>query len=179
MRIAAFAGPIGSGKSSIADHLANRTGAVRRSFGAAVREIAEERSIPTDRSSLQDLGELVIAEEGWDWFTSRTVGDSVGGDLVVLDGVRHVGAVEALERCAEDGGFHLIYVDCRDEVRFGRLSRRDGIGLSEATAVDAHANEREALLVRARADLVISNDVDEPDVVAAIGAEVITRLGLT
>jgi dephospho-CoA kinase len=170
--VIAVAGRIGAGKSAIADGAATAVGGSRRSFGGAVREIAENRGLPTDRTSLQDLGEQTIADEGWTEFVSRVL----AGDLkiVVIDGVRHIAAAEALRAVAPRDGFLLVFVDASFERRLDRVSSREGITRAELEAADQHPNEAEVLALRGFADIVIDNERDGPEALAEAIETIVT-----
>jgi dephospho-CoA kinase len=161
--VVAVAGRIGAGKSQVADAVATAIGASKRSFGAAVRAIAEDRGLPTDRESLQELGEETIAVEGWTAFVSRV--QEPFACSMAIDGVRHLAAAEALRRGAE-GTFLLVFVDASFERRLARLAARDGITRDQLLAADQHRNESEVIALREIADIVIYNEHDGRDVLA-------------
>src|SRR5437870_2728091 len=99
--IVAFAGRIASGKSAVSRAVAERYAVDRVSFGDAVRGEAARLGLGESRATLQDLGEELIGA-GWDAFCSL-VTDQVQWDglrPLVVDGVRHLGAIDALRRRA-------------------------------------------------------------------------------
>jgi cytidylate kinase len=151
--VVAVAGRIGAGKSVVASRLAARFDVEPRSFGAAVRVVARASGAPLDRKSLQDLGEQLIAEEGWERFVRRVLDPPA--PVVVVDGVRHVGALAALRAA---GTVTLVFVDASTEVRADRVVARDGVPLQELLASDQHQNESEVDAIRRLADLVVLND---------------------
>lgn len=157
--IVALAGPIGAGKSVVADRLAEALGARRRSFGGVVRERAIASGMSVDRESLQTLGESIIASEGWTAFC-RDVVDDVSGEPVVVDGVRHIGAVDGLAGLAAGSFLAMVFVDASHDMRATRVARRDGITRGDFEAAQAHPNESELVLVRQRATIVVDNSSD-------------------
>lgn len=160
--IIALAGPIGAGKSAIADQIARRFGAPRRSFGGVVRERAIARGMPTDRETLQTLGDEIIATEGWDQFCRSVVGPAT--ETVVVDGVRHVGAVGGLARLAGRDHFAIVFVHASEHRRRARIAQRDGTSDADFNAAQGHPNEHEVSLVQQLATLVVTNESE--DVVA-------------
>lgn len=169
-------GPIGAGKSVVADELADAYGGVRRSFGGVVRRRAEAMKRPLDRDTLQELGDEIIASDGWDTFCREVLDDTTQQGVVVVDGIRHDGAIDALIAIVGDPRFRLVFVDAPRDERLARVTARDGIAEAEFDAAECHPNERELPLVRARADVEVDNAATAglgmiiPSVVAALDA---------
>jgi dephospho-CoA kinase len=152
-----LAGPIGAGKSVVADELAAMYGGARRSFGGVVRRRADAAGRSTDRDSLQKLGDEIIATDGWKAFCLEVLGAPPFGGVVVVDGIRHEGAIDALAAIVGRGRLRVVFVDAPQEERLARLITRDGISEAEFDVAEAHPNERELPLVRDRCDVAISN----------------------
>lgn len=138
-----FAGAIGSGKTTIATTLHQLLGGVFVSFGDYVRAEAQRCGLAESRETLQDLGESLIAERGWDGFCQDTLAyfGWHHGNPVVIDGVRHVEVVSALRRLVSPGRFALVFVTTAEGVRLDRLKTE---GLSEdrqCARVEAHSTE--------------------------------------
>lgn len=140
--VVAVSGAIRSGKTTLADALAERLGWTRASFGDAVRAIARERGLAADRETLQALGaELVVGDlEG---FVRRTLAQAKWGPdrSVVLDGVRHVKALEAVRRVAAAAEVVLVYVSVPDPVRAERLGLSAAGSPEELRRLDVHSTE--------------------------------------
>lgn len=164
--IVALAGRIGAGKSAIADMVARELSARRRSFGGVVRDRALQLGMRTDRETLQTLGDEIIAMEGWDEFCRLIVGDAA--EMVVVDGVRHVGAVDGLRRLVGADRFAVIFIDAPEEVRRARVAQRDATSDSEFAAAEAHPNEREVALVQRLASVVVTNDSENVEDVGTV-----------
>jgi len=158
-----FAGSIASGKSTLSAAVARELGWVRASFGNSVRDEARQRGLdPVSREVLQALGAELI-EAGWRqfcWSLLQRAGWHPGQNLVI-DGVRHVKAVETLRSQVNPATFHLIYLDVPDGIREQRLYER-GIGLQEQRQViDWHSTEIEVqTALAAIADVHLSSDMN-------------------
>ena len=155
--IIAFGGRIACGKSVVSSVVAERLGCSRVTFGDVVRAEAGRRGVPETRRTLQDLGDEMV-KAGWDEFCRRCV-SQVHWDRqvpLVVDGVRHVGAVEALTRVAAPAPLFLVFIAAPWARRLEWLALR-GVGEAEVHEADAHQNEQEVPAVEARADLVIAN----------------------
>jgi cytidylate kinase len=166
----AVAGPMGSGKSSISRALANEMGGHRRSYGDAVRAQARLRGLEESREALQDLGEALI-KEGWPAFTSMvldTVAEDV--DLVVIDGVRHMSALDHLTRASPDRRVISLFIAAGERERVKRLVERDGLPVEEIERAMVHPNEQEVTQMAELVDLVVINDnrVDIPALAARV-----------
>jgi len=154
MNIISFGGRIGAGKSTISRAVAERLEVPRVSFGDVVRSEAQKRHLPETREALQNLGDALIAD-GWDAFCARVVAtaDRTDRDTLIVDGVRHIGALEELAKLAARS-FTLVFIDAPQD---RRLSWR-GMAVEDLEAADAHPNEAEVDRVRDGADLVVMND---------------------
>ncbi len=166
--IVAFAGRIASGKSVISRAIAAHYSVDWVSFGDAVRREAKRRGRAASRSALQDLGEELIAA-GWDalW---PLVTDQVawnGHSSLIVDGVRHLSAIESLQRLAEPSPLYVVFVHTPLDRRLEWLTER-GVSGPEAAAADRHTNEAQLDAVRGKADLVVTNDAGLDGVVAQV-----------
>lgn len=135
-----FAGAIGSGKTTVATAVHRLLGGV---FGDYVRAEARCRGLAEAREALQDLGEALIAERGWDGFCQDTLAHFCWrpGDLVVIDGVRHVEVVTTLRRLVSPERFALVFVTADDETLVDRL-KHEGLADDRRRArVEAHSTE--------------------------------------
>ena len=159
----AFGGRIGAGKSTISREVAERLGVPRVSFGDVVREEARHRRLPATREALQNLGDAMIAG-GWDAFCERVVATAEprGQDTLIVDGVRHIGALEGLAKLA--ARTFIVFIDAPWDKR---LSWR-GITAEELQAADAHPNEAEVDRVRCAAGLIVMNDAEIEEAVAKV-----------
>ena len=156
--IIGFAGSIASGKSVVAKAVADTMGVPYVSFGGAVRSEAEVRGLEPSRTTLQDLGNELIAQ-GWDRLWARVI-DQVNWDhrsSLVVDGIRHLGAIAIIRQSATPSRFYLIFVSTPPGHRRSRLLER-GWTCAEARMADQHPTEKELPAVRDRADLLIDND---------------------
>lgn len=155
--LVAIAGPMGSGKTSIASALAETLKGRRISFGEAVRAEALRRSLPVDRKGLQDFGESLI-REGWPRFIELVFVDiSEEISVVVVDGVRHHDALAALRAASDKRRLILLYIHADADVRRKRLASRDSMTAVEFDSANAHPNEREVHSLRALAEIVVDN----------------------
>jgi dephospho-CoA kinase len=149
------AGGIGSGKTEFARVLATRIDARSVSFGDFVRSKAAERGLENTRESLQELGERLIAEMGWEAFATSVITPWDRTGHLVVDGVRHVDAVLAVRAAVMPAPFRLVYLDVDVDTRKMRLTERPS-DARDLSKWDAHPTEREVhSTLQSMADLVL------------------------
>lgn len=140
-----FSGAIASGKTTLARKLAEEEGFVYASFGDFVRYEATKLGYdPSNRELLQDHGSKLI-EEGWERFCLAVLEFAgwVPSRGLVIDGIRHGEAVEALRRIVSPQPFYLVYVLIDEKVRNIRLQQREINLLSEIKKIDEHSTEQQ------------------------------------
>jgi len=164
-----FAGRIKSGKTTISQAVAESLQWPRASFGEYVRSIAESRGLdPKSREQLQDLGESLIAES-WPRFCQRVL-DASGwkpGNPVVVDGIRHVEAIDHVTAIVAPLPFRLVYVRVPPQVQAARLLESDAA--RNLAAVESHSTETDVKdELPKRANLVVEGREQLDQIVAEI-----------
>jgi dephospho-CoA kinase len=137
--VIALSSRIGAGKSTIAKAVSERLGWPRVSFGDYVREIARNQGMQESRATLQELGESLVQNDAAG-FTKAVLSKVNFRSGAVVDGVRHMEILHALQRLAAPLPVHLIYVDTAEEVRIQRLTER-GMTAEEIKTADSHSTE--------------------------------------
>src|SRR4051812_45764688 len=118
--VIALSSRIGAGKSTIARAVSGRLGWPRVSFGDYLREAARKRMIQESRATLQELGEFLVKQDAAG-FTKALLSQVDFKSGVVVDGVRHMEILHALENLVAPLPLHLIYVETDEQVRIQRL----------------------------------------------------------
>lgn len=141
--VLAFAGAIGSGKSTVSAAVASELGWPRASFGDYVRAEARRRGLDaSSRDVLQALGETLISE-GWDTFCAGVLrqADWRPGTPLVIDGIRHIEAIDTLAKLTAPSSIRLVYLEASEEERRRRLYAR-GLGNdAERLRLEAYSTE--------------------------------------
>ena len=164
--VIAFAGEIGSGKSSVSKALETALGWPRVSFGDYLRaEVGRRGGNPNCREALQELGQSLvdIHPESFCRSVLRMVNFRLGGDLLV-DGVRHVNIQVIMRRLVLPSETKLVYLAADSNTRYERVRDRTG-GQSDFARATQHRVEGEVKDCLSRiADAVVDtrNDADDP-----------------
>ena len=155
-----LSGPISSGKSTLADRLADHYGGTRFS----TRQLLMTRlqgDVP-DRDTLQRLGEELDQPTEGRWVAdalAREVALLPDTEIVVVDSVRIIGQVEALRAAFTGSDVVHVHLTAPDAALEGRYeSRRGTTEVRElATYADVRANATEAAVetLAVDADVVI------------------------
>jgi cytidylate kinase len=161
--IIAFGGSSQTGKTTLARRLADFLSCKFVSFGDYVRSEARKRgtAAPT-RANLQDLGQELIQTDVLAF--CRNVLDTVEfspGEPLVIDGVRHREALDAISKVSCGESITLIYLHAPIEVRAARKGdqRGESDGPVDTHPVESQTNSE----IRNMASLVVdaSGDVDQ------------------
>jgi dephospho-CoA kinase len=124
--VLAFSGSIGSGKSTLSLSVAKALNWPYVSFGNHVRTVALLRGLGESREVLQEVGESLI-QEGWEQFCKSVLAQTTWepGEPLVVDGIRHVEAVETLQLLIVPSELLLIHITLNEPTRKARLYKRD------------------------------------------------------
>jgi len=158
--IVGFAGKIGSGKTTVSAAVAEALNWRYTSFGAYVREIAQQRGRGESRTTLQEIGASLVANPDE---LCRSVLAQVAwkpGMNVIMDGIRHAEIVDSLRRVTVPSAVYLIYIRIDDAERIRRQTAREIISNREISGYDSHTTEADAKSVLpSMADIVIDGSL--------------------
>jgi len=156
MWIIAFSGLPQTGKTTLARRLADYLQCKFVSFGDFVRNEARKAGIPNPiRKDLQDIGQRLVEADVIAFCRAvlQTVSFSPG-EQIVIDGVRHIEALQAISSVSPGQAIKLIYLFAPLEIRTARCTP-DAID-SELAAIDSHEVESQTECeLRDLADVVI------------------------
>jgi dephospho-CoA kinase len=141
--IIAFSGKIGSGKSTLSKSIAKELDLPYISFGEYVRHMASIRALDCSRDTLQSLGEKLINEQGWWNFCTNVLyhGGWYASKAVVLDGIRHMEALECIKQIVYPLGVILVYIQLESSERALRIKKRDKTNELTLGRFDNHSTE--------------------------------------
>jgi len=151
--IIAFAGLKKSGKTTLAKRLAVILAVPMASFGDQVRKEALRRGLANaSDKDLQTLGSELVKTNA-KRFCQAVLDDAdfQPGQGLILDGIRHVEIIPVIEVLTGAKTLSLIYVESSISDRKRRSSLTD----RELAEIDSHLVERDAPLLKSKADLVL------------------------
>ena len=169
-KIVAFAGKIGSGKTTITKSLADLLAWPRASFGDYVREAARQRGMKDTREVLQALGTEILRADPDNFCQSvlRHCGWKAGQNLLI-DGLRHEETVEIIKALTRATTVSIVFVKISEEVRLDRLMGREGSDANYRAMVEAHSSEAQVNSILAgKANFTVDNDGPLEATVSAI-----------
>jgi dephospho-CoA kinase len=167
MLAVAFAGKLGSGKTTVSQSLAEVLGWPRACFGDYVREAVRKAGLQGTRENLQAIGTELLEKDPKEFCSSvlLSCGWKTGQDLVI-DGLRHVETIEIIRKLVHPAILRIVFITLPESTRLQRLEKR---GESDVAAAELHSSEQQvASAVYARADLVIEGNKPLMSIVAEL-----------
>ncbi len=156
-----FGGPSKSGKTTLAKRLAESLHVPFSSFGDYVRKEAQRRgSTTTSSKQLQELG-FEMAKKDMKSFCKAVLeeGGYVVGNGLIIDGIRHMGALAAIKTLAPKQSVKLVYLESSIADRM----KRSSLSAAELHEVDSHPVESDRALLKSAADLVLSTSAESDE----------------
>lgn len=160
--IVAFSGKIGSGKSTLSKSIAKDLNLPYISFGDYVRHVASLRGLDYSRDTLQSLGENLIKEQGWLKFCINVLhhGGWNTSKPVILDGIRHVEALECIKQIVHPLEVILVFIQLAPVERARRITGRDKTDEPNLNRFDDHSTETQVnSTLLAAANIVVDGDM--------------------
>lgn len=148
-----LAGPIASGKDTIADYLVKKYGAGKVSFSQSLRDILNRLFLPIDRAHMSGLAQALIDQFGGD-ILSQVVAKEIeksGKNIFVLPNIRRESDYSALEHFP---GFVLVGIETELRTCYERLVKRN-----------QNADDQSKTWEQFQKDLTLSTEVKIPDLV--------------
>jgi dephospho-CoA kinase len=165
-------GKICSGKSTIGQMLSENLVIPKSSFGGYLIHYSNMRDLPTDRQSLQNLGEKLIESNAL-WFLNETIDFGRGqSKSLILDGVRHKVILDGLNAISEKTIF--ICVDADLQLRYQRYLTREKKADSNKDyqkflEAESHKVEQETERLREVCHIVIdSKSANKEDILSRV-----------
>lgn len=164
--IITISGRISSGKSYAAELLHNKLGFPVASFGGYLKYYCEQKNLPADRKSLQDVGEKLIEKYPRQFIVdviSHFIGNS---DEIILEGVRHKSIFDEIKNITEK---HLsIFIDANLQTRYDRYHKRnkdlDNVKTFEQFMIfDNHSVELEIEELKSHCNIIVDSTKDYSD----------------
>jgi dephospho-CoA kinase len=166
----AFAGKIGSGKTTISTAVSRALGCKRASFGDYVRHIVSNRGLELTRENLQRVGTEILEADRFEF--CRNVLEYSGwsrGESLVIDGLRHSETIPLLNRLVSPTKVRIAYLEIDEQSRIERLGAREEACRETLTSADAHSSEQQVeKTLRKIADVTLDGRKSIEDCVATV-----------
>ena len=168
--VIAFAGKIGSGKTTISTAISKVLGCKRASFGDYVRQVASRRGLECTREILQYVGTEALETDKLEF--CKNVLEYSGwsqGEPLVIDGLRHSETIPLLNQLVSPAQLRIVYMDIDEQSRFERLGIHGEVQMEVLTLADAHSSEQEAATILHNiADVIVDGRKPIENCVAAV-----------
>ena len=141
MLAVAFAGKLGSGKTTVTRSLAEALGWPRASFGDYVREVVRKQGLEETRENLQRVGTQLLERDRESFCTSvlLTCGWKAGQNLII-DGLRHVETIEIIRKLVYPAALKIVFISVPESTRLVRLQQR---GEGDVVTAERHPSEQQ------------------------------------
>lgn len=168
--VVAFAGKIGSGKTTISTAVSQALECKRASFGDYVRHVVSRQGLQLTRENLQRVGTEVLEADRFDF--CRNVLAYSGwsqGESLVIDGLRHSETIPLLNQLVWPVELRIVYMDIDEQSRVERLGTRGEDCIPAFTSADAHSSEQQvATTLRSVADVIVDGRQPIQNCVASV-----------
>lgn len=159
-------GRIGAGKTSAGEYLRDVHGFQYLRYSQVLAGWQAEGA--RAQASLQDIGWEVMSTGKQAELNRRLISQIVPDGDVAVDGLRHPVDLESL-RSALGPSFHLLYLDCPQEIRWDRKKVKEKYrSLNAFTCADSHPVEQHIESLQSSAALVIRNEGSLQDLYSAV-----------
>lgn len=173
-QIIGLVGLLGSGKGTAAKILKERYKAKIYRFSTILRDILDRLSVEKSRENLMTLSEVLRQGFGDEVLAYALENDAVSAsaDLVVIDGIRRLSDLAALESLPQ---FTLVAIEAPADIRYERVKNRgENVGEKQLSRKEFEKQEKlptEATIpeVMARAAIKIDNSGTITDLEIKIG----------
>lgn len=165
----AFAGKIGSGKTTISTAVAQALACKRASFGDYVRFRVAELGVELTRENLQRIGTELLESDRLGF--CRDVLLYAGwseGESIVIDGLRHRETIPLLNKILSPAYLRIVYIDVDEQTRVERLVPRRETDVMALASADAHSSEQQLAAIERMADMNLDGRNPLPSSVAAV-----------
>ena len=158
-----ISGRISSGKSYAANLIKNEYNFPVASFGGYLKYYCEQNNLPTDRKTLQDIGEGFVKEKPHQ-FLIDVVSHFIGSaDKIIIEGVRHLSILDAVNEITENRLAVFVYADL--QTRYDRYVKRNKDSdllktFEQFVIADNHTVELEIESLKFQCDLTINSTRD-------------------
>ena len=164
--IIGISGPPGAGKTTAGKYLSSTYRLIYLRYSEVLADMLGETE--PDKDMLRNFGWDVMSEDRQKSLNQKLLTRMEIGISYVVDGLRHPVDLETLSTNPNQP-FYLLYIDASPEVRWQRLSSRDGFRTWEKfQAAENHPTEGYLPLLKEKAYLIFKNEMTIPQLYAEL-----------
>ncbi|MBU4338343.1 AAA family ATPase [Patescibacteria group bacterium] len=164
-----IAGKIACGKSTVSEVIVRHFGFPRVSFGDILRKYSRTQGLPQTREALQNLGQKILDQYGYDGFLKWAMDNSPDTNWngpLIIDGLRHIAVYEHIVELFPET--ILVYCKCDMQTQISRIVSRDKITKEEAIKIVSHSTERYIQELESYAHIVYRTDSDMQNIIGQL-----------
>jgi len=164
-----IAGKIACGKSTVSEVIMRHFGFPKVSFGDILRKYSLIQNLPQTREVLQNLGQKILDQCGYDGFLKWVMDNSPNIDWngpLIIDGLRHIPVYEHIVELFPET--ILVYCKCDVRTQINRIVSRDKITKEETIKIVSHSTEKYIQELEPYAHIVYQSDSNMQDIIRQI-----------
>ena len=157
--IIGIVGKIHSGKSTLAREISQSLEIPIVSFGGYLKDFSLKNDLPTDRESLQSLGNKRILNNPVS-FIEDVLSGQEDSSIIIIEGIRHESVLLSLKKTYHQSYF--IFLDVTFDERYSRYTNGKNIltkdiSVEEFFKIDNHQVESEINNLKERCDYTLNS----------------------
>lgn len=156
-----LSGAIASGKTTLAEKLAEKDGFIHLRSRNVLVEMLTNKNFEVSEKNLQDIGKEVIESIGGSGLSALVLKNYNHSNNYLYDSIRHVKDLDYFKQRFGDS-FRLIFIDCSEEVRKDRYLKRKNRDCTMESFKERtkHIIEEEIPMLKKESDQIFLNEDD-------------------
>ncbi len=172
--IIGITGKIHSGKSTLAKKISHNLDIPIVSFGGYLKEFSLQNNLPTDRDSLQNLGNNRILDNP-ELFIDNVLTSHSDTQIIIVEGIRHYKVLQYLDQIYTQSLF--IFLNVPFDERYDRYINNEifklkNLSKEEFYKIDNHEVECEINSLEEKCEIVLNSEYQINDLLEKIKTKI-------